>query len=85
MEYQEWIARERRYRIKLLQDWPEARYEGIYRVCQSCEEVCLCAEITCPNCGGSDICKEKQSPVFLLDSTRIRCKKRYQTLFSNDG
>lgn len=85
MDYQVWIARERRYRIKLLRDWPEARDEGIYRVCQTCDEICLCAEATCPNCGSTEIDKMKLGPTHLLDASRIRCKKRYRALFTNDG
>jgi len=85
MDYQDWIERERRFRIKLLNDWPEARDEGIYRVCQSCKEICLCSEEICPNCGGLDITKVKQNQEFILGSTNIRCKMRYEALFCSDG
>lgn len=82
MDYQEWITRERRYRIKLLRDWPEARNEGVYRICQSCEEICLCAEEICPNCGGSEINNEKRTPEFIYEGTRIRCKKKIYSVIS---
>ena len=80
MDYGLWIERERRIRIRLLQDWPEARIEGIYRVCQSCGEICLCQEDTCPNCRSDVISKEVLDEKELLDGNRIRCLKRYQNL-----
>jgi RNA polymerase subunit RPABC4/transcription elongation factor Spt4 len=66
-------------------DWPEAREKGIYRVCQDCNEICLCAEETCPNCGGSVITKVKLGVENLLDGAKIRCKMRYEALFPGNG
>jgi RNA polymerase subunit RPABC4/transcription elongation factor Spt4 len=84
MKYQDWIERERRYRIKLFRDWPEARDLGIYRVCQSCAEICLCAEDACPNCGSVQIGKAHLELAQLLDGNLIRCQKRYEALFPSN-
>lgn len=80
MDYQEWILRERRLRIKILRDWPEARDEGLYRVCQDCEEICLCSEMKCPNCESVRIEKRKLTESSLMDGEFIRCKKRYENM-----
>lgn len=85
MDYQDWIERERRYRIQLLKDWPEARDHGIFRVCQACDEICLCAEEVCPNCGGKEITRVNLGIERGLDGTKIRCKLRYEALFATDG
>ena len=77
MKYQDWIKRERRLRIKILRDWPEARDEGIYRVCQDCGEICLCSEMKCPNCESGNIEKRELPKSRLMDGKLIRCKKRY--------
>jgi len=80
MEYQDWIERERNFRISLLRDWPEARHQGLYRVCQDCGEICLCAELKCPNCDSDLIQKVKLDVTELLDGKRIRCLHRYLNL-----
>lgn len=80
MEYEGWIDGERRFRIKILRDWPEARDDGIYRVCQECGEICICAELRCPNCDSTTIRKEKLDVSELLSGRRIRCRKRFENL-----
>jgi uncharacterized OB-fold protein len=80
MRYDDWIERERRFRIKILRDWPEARDEGIYRVCQSCGEICLFSEDTCPNCMSTNITKEQLAVEELLGGQRIRCWSRFETI-----
>lgn len=85
MDYQDWIERERRYRIRLLRDWPEARDLGLFRVCQVCDEICLCAEELCPNCGSPQIQKVRLNLNRLFDGKQIRCEKRYKTLFPSNG
>jgi RNA polymerase subunit RPABC4/transcription elongation factor Spt4 len=85
MKYRDWIERENRFRIKILRDWPEARDNGLYRICQACGEICLCSEAACPNCGSANIVKVKLELAALLDGSRIRCKKRYQSLFDENG
>ena len=80
MEYKTWIERERRFRIKILQDWPEARDLEIYRVCQSCGEICLCSERECPNCMSTEIVKTQLDDEELLSGKRIRCKMRFERM-----
>lgn len=80
MEYDLWIERERRFRVKILQDWPEARDEGIYRVCQSCGEICLCSEAECPNCMSTEIEKTQLDVEELLNGKRIRCRLRFEKM-----
>ena len=59
MDYEEWISRERRIRLTLLMSSPEIKNESISRVCEDCGEVCLCHELSCPNCGGSKIINQQ--------------------------
>lgn len=82
MDYSEWIGRERRIRIKLLMSSSVIKNTGIFHVCQSCAEVCLCHEFTCPNCGSSDIIEQKieEKATELLSEKRIRCQYRYKNL-----
>ena len=85
MNYQDWIERERRLRIRILNDWPEARDQGLYRVCQDCGEICLCAEMRCPNCDSDRIEKRKLALPVLMEGKYIRCKMRYENLESSNG
>lgn len=80
MEYPEWIERERRIRTRILLDWPEARDDGVFRICQSCGEICLCSEKTCPNCNVAEITKERIDLAELLSGSRIRCQYRFENL-----
>jgi hypothetical protein len=82
-QYSEWLARERRFRIKLLESSPVIRNSGELRVCTKCEEICLCHENNCPNCNSDSI---EQRKIEIDDMSfikkRIRCKYRYQNLLS---
>jgi len=64
---------------------PEIQNKGICLVCQECGEVCLCHEVTCPNCGSVDIVHQKIEEIEteLLSEQRIRCKYRYENLKMN--
>jgi len=77
--------RERRLRIKILGDWPEARDQGLYRVCQDCGEICLCSEMRCPNCDSGNIEKIWLDPSTLADGKYMRCKLRYENLGFKNG
>ena len=55
IDYDEWVGRERRVRIKFLMDSPAIIKTGKCRVCQECREICLCHEENCPNCNESNI------------------------------
>ena len=85
MNYDEWIQRERRARINILNSSPVIKQEHIYRVCQRCGEVCMCHEETCPNCNVLDIRNEK-----LLDTyddaiaRKMRCFYRFMNLVKEE-
>lgn len=80
MDYEEWIGREKRIRIKLLRDSPVIREKRLYRVCQNCDEICLCHEQACPNCNSNNIVQEKLNDAELLGGERIRCRFRFEHL-----
>jgi len=78
--YEEWIARERRLRLLLLQRSPVIKESGILHICQDCGEVCLCHEETCPDCNSTNI---GEAPLFDLTAeaeNRFRCRYRYSRL-----
>jgi hypothetical protein len=87
MDYDNWIARERRIRLKLLTSSTVIQKTGPFRVCQDCEEICLCHENTCPNCGSDKICQEKLDDIVseVMNGNRIRCLFRYKRLSKNNG
>lgn len=77
MDYSSWIARERRIRSKILRTSPLGK-DSSYRVCFECNEVCLCHEEECPNCGSTRTGFRR-----IVESTleeRIRCGKRFAEL-----
>ena len=65
-------------------DSPEIRQTKIYRICQNCDEICLCREAICPNCGSEDIVETKIHDVEkeVISCNRIRCYKRYEGICS---
>ena len=79
--YEEWIARERRIRLRLLKNSPQIQATQVYRVCRDCQEICLCHEETCPHCLSVNI-TEKKLAVFDDETLaqRIRCQGRYEKL-----
>ena len=85
MNYQEWINREKRLRIKILQSSPVVRNDKILRVCKECGEVCLCHEDTCPNCNSLNISNQilnfEDDPICIED--RIRCRYRFMCMNEN--
>jgi rRNA maturation protein Nop10 len=80
LEYGEWIARERRLRIRLLMQSPDIQRSGLFRVCQQCREICLCHEEVCPNCGGDYIDEQPEDRDQVARGERIRCHLRFQQL-----
>lgn len=80
-EYRHWINRERRLRRKILQNSPLIRDCPVFRVCQDCDEVCLCHEDRCPNCNSGNIQRELL-PQYQEDAleSRIRCEFRFTHL-----
>lgn len=82
MDYEEWIARERKIRLRILQNSREIRQTGVHRVCLNCEELCLCHEEACPNCGGEAIGERRidQAQDFSGLGNRIRCRQRFDQL-----
>lgn len=87
MDYQGWIGRERRIRVSLLMGSPEIRNERVYRVCKNCGEVCLCYELTCPNCDDYKIIQEQFENVEseVLSGGRIRCRFRFKNIYQIEG
>jgi hypothetical protein len=87
LNYSEWIERERRIRVRILQSSPLVRDGKVFRVCQACEEICLCHEEVCPNCNSLEI---KDVKLVFLDTnnlkeskyilSRIRCLFRFQSI-----
>jgi uncharacterized OB-fold protein len=82
VDYDEWVDRERRIRVKLLTSSPIIRETGLYRVCQDCGEICLCHEEPCPNCNSDHIAQEKLQDIEreILSGKRIRCRYRFEHL-----
>ncbi|MFH1033287.1 MAG: hypothetical protein V1806_02160 [Pseudomonadota bacterium] len=84
-DYQRWIERQRRYRLKALAQSPEARLRGGLRLCAACGEVCLCHEADCPNCGGADIAWGDLAGGLAAAAGRIRCRLRFAGLKDHPG
>ncbi len=82
MEYDKWIERERRIRIKILKSSPLIQKDFIYRVCIDCEEVLLCHEEECPNCGSMNVVGKKLDFIDNINhiEDRIRCCRRFINL-----
>jgi hypothetical protein len=82
MDYWQWIRRERRIRSKLLRDSLVVRESGRCRICKDCQEICLCHEEICPNCGGRNVRQERLANIVaeLAGGERIRCKARFDQL-----
>lgn len=77
MDYSTWIDRERRARAKILKT-SLGSADASYRICLDCDEVCLCHEDECPNCGSKRVSFEKVDQGSL--EGRIRCWKRFEML-----
>jgi hypothetical protein len=80
IEYNEWIQRERKIRIKLLKDSPVIRHKKTFSVCQNCGEICLCHEETCPNCNSDSIVQKKIDDAEMTSGELIRCRFRFEHL-----
>ena len=80
LNYEEWVSRERKIRIKILKDSPVIRKRGIFRVCDSCGEVCLCHEQNCPNCNSTHIIEQQINDLDAEKYERIRCHYRFEHL-----
>lgn len=85
VDYDGWINRERRLRVKTLETSLVIKQKNTYRICTRCSEICLCHEERCPNCDSDQI---MESPLVDLKSEgekRIRCKFRYSNMFGRKG
>jgi len=81
MNCSDWIKRERRIRIKILNSSPIIKKKNIYRICQSCDEILLCHEESCPNCNSFDVNSKKLifSDAHFLEE-KIRCQYRFSNI-----
>ena len=86
MDYQEWISRERRIRVRILKTSPTIRESRICRVCPSCREICLCHEMRCPNCDSANLVDDLVPNLDeeLAHGKRIRCVSRFQALAAEE-
>ncbi len=84
MDYGEWIERERRVRLAILQSSPEIDRSGRYRVCEACDEVLLCHEEKCPNCDSVAIVARRLDPTEVESGRWIRCQRRFEGLRRNE-
>ena len=80
LNYEEWVSRERRIRIKILKDSPVIRERGILCACDNCGEVCLCHEQNCPNCNSCNIIEKQIDGLDAEMCKRIRCHFRFEHL-----
>lgn len=80
MDYLHWIERERRIRLKLLLQSQEIADKGLFRICRNCDEVCLCHETGCPNCGGLTIGELSVPRDEIVCGWRIRCHLRFKLI-----
>ena len=80
MNYDQWIARERRIRVKILMQSPLQKERYIYRVCNNCNEICICYEERCPNCNSDKIIQKRFNEKKVGIDENIRCRYRYDHL-----
>jgi hypothetical protein len=85
MDYDQWIERQRCYRLKTLAQAPEVAARGLLRLCADCGEVCLCHETSCPNCGGQASPPARLAGGLAEAAGRIRCLKRFAELRDDPG
>jgi hypothetical protein len=79
VDYEQWIERERRIRVKILISSISGDPDNMIHVCGDCEEICLCHEEICPNCNSDNMAKRRISLLSDLES-RIRCRHRFINL-----
>ena len=79
IDYDEWIDRERRIRLSILRESNPGQRK-IYRICQECDEVCLCHEENCPNCNHANIKEQRIEDIESEARGRIRCRHRFDHL-----
>lgn len=82
VNYDSWINRERRIRLKILSRPPVVAGRAVYRVCQDCGEVCLCHEPACPNCNSVAVTEQEVEDLEAETGRgeRIRCRHRFERL-----
>ena len=80
MDYDKWIERERRIRIRILDNSPVIKNENKYRVCKDCDEILLCHEEKCPNCDSYNIRNKNIYGDIQLLKDKIRCWRRFVNL-----
>ena len=51
-----------------------------YRICENCNEMCLCHEENCPNCNGDKIVLKTLDEIYVVAKERIRCRYRFKRL-----
>ena len=85
MDYDQWIERQRRFRLKALAQAPEVAAGGVFRLCARCGEVCLCHETACPNCGSDGIAPARLAGGLAEAAGRIRCLGRFKGLRDHPG
>jgi len=85
MDYETWIARERRIRQRILTNSPVFLVHKCYRVCQACAELCLCHEVRCPNCDGTAIVEQPLPDSEVFTAARYRCRFRFDHLAGTES
>jgi hypothetical protein len=79
MDYKSWILRERKIRSRLLTQYHEQEKNQNLRICTNCDEILMCYEKICPNCGQNKIrkIKYKHDEFLCAIKNRIRCIDRF--------
>ena len=84
MDYNEWIKKQRRVRIKILGSSPVIQKEHIYSVCSDCGEMCLYHEEFYPNCNANSVLNQRIEMAEVDEiASRIRCQYRFSNLERN--
>lgn len=83
MDYDGWICRERRIRVKILEASPVIKQKNAYRLCTKCGEICLCHEERCPNCDSDQIMESALADLRSEAEKRIRCMSRYKGIVTS--
>ena len=80
MDFEIWIDRERKVRIKIIESSSPYMERSVCRVCRACDEICLCHEEKCPNCDSDNIRETQIERHILISGARIRCRLRFNRL-----
>ncbi|CAB1057781.1 hypothetical protein D1BOALGB6SA_2536 [Olavius sp. associated proteobacterium Delta 1] len=85
MEYADWIKRERRIRMKILESSQIIKKSGQYRICHRCGEIVICHEVKCPNCNCDRISEIRMTDLVREAENRIRCRYRFDHIKNFPG